>query len=184
MKMHHVLYPALGLLLGAPGIADAHTLGPEAGIVAGLLHPLTGPDHLLTLLAAGFWAQRLGGTARWSIPATILTALLAGALLAMSGVVWALVEPAVWCSVAVMTWVGLRGTAWGLVPSCSLATAVGILHGYAHAAGLPVERTLVWFTAGMLVTSATLVVIGMSLALAAQTASPRLAGIKVSTDRL
>lgn len=179
MKIHHILYPAVGLLLAAPGIADAHTPGPEAGIVAGLLHPLTGPDHLLTLLAAGFWAQRLGKAARWSIPVTLLIALLAGALLAMSGVQWALIEPAMWCSVAVMTWVSLRGTALGMVPSCSLAAAVGILHGYAHAAGLPVERDLLSFTAGILMTSAALVLVGMALARAAQTASPQFDRIKV-----
>jgi hydrogenase/urease accessory protein HupE len=53
----------LCLTLSVPAVASAHA-SPEHGLVAGLIHPLTGLDHWVILLAAGFWAQRMGGTAR------------------------------------------------------------------------------------------------------------------------
>jgi urease accessory protein len=47
------------LLACLPLPALAHSGHPEAaGLVAGLLHPLTGADHLLALLAVGIWSAR------------------------------------------------------------------------------------------------------------------------------
>ena len=46
-------------LLAAALPAAAHPgHGPESGLVAGLLHPLTGIDHLLALLAVGLWSRQ------------------------------------------------------------------------------------------------------------------------------
>ena len=47
-------------LLLAP-LAHAHTgTHATAGLVEGFIHPLTGLDHLLVAIAAGYWAARAG----------------------------------------------------------------------------------------------------------------------------
>ena len=65
----------LFLTIGAPAIANAH-VSLEHGLVAGLVHPLTGLDHWVTLLAAGFLAQRIRGAARILVPVLLVLALL------------------------------------------------------------------------------------------------------------
>ncbi|MBQ1761274.1 MAG: HupE/UreJ family protein, partial [Aquincola sp.] len=91
----------LGLAAAAlPLIASAHVGQDGAahhGLLAGLLHPFTGLDHLLAMLAVGTWGalslpasgaargglQRLGAAAR--LPLVFAALLLAGALAAAAG---------------------------------------------------------------------------------------------------
>lgn len=164
MQTRRPAIAALCLLTAMPGMANAHMLGADHDIMAGLLHPLTGADHLLTLLAAGFWAARLGRTTRIVVPLVLLFALLTGALFAMSGVRWSLIEPALWSSVLVMAWLALRGVALGAFVGCVLSVTVGVLHGYAHAVGFSVDHNLGWFATGMMMTSAALLGAGAALA--------------------
>lgn len=57
------------VLFAAP--AAAHTgAGVSAGLWHGVLHPLGGLDHLLTMLSVGVFAALLGGRARWLVPAS------------------------------------------------------------------------------------------------------------------
>jgi len=48
---------ATGLLLALPAAAHPGH-GLESGFAAGLLHPVTGIDHLLALLAVGLWSRQ------------------------------------------------------------------------------------------------------------------------------
>lgn len=48
---------AAALALALPAAAHPGH-GVETGFLAGLLHPLTGPDHLLALLAVGLWSRQ------------------------------------------------------------------------------------------------------------------------------
>src|SRR5690242_13426774 len=70
-----------------PALAQAHP-GHDAGgsFVAGVIHPLTGVDHLLALVAAGALGWRMGGRARIQVPLMFLVALQAGILAGYAGV--------------------------------------------------------------------------------------------------
>ena len=166
MRMRYIAPLILGPLLATPRIAAAHVLGPEAGIVAGLVHPLTGPDHLLMLLAAGFYAQRLGHGVRWRVPLGVMCALLGGALAGALGGPAATLEPLVWASAAVMTWMGVRAPVLDWRRGASFAGAVGLLHGYVHGGELHFHHGLAGFLTGMLASSALLLAFGMALAAA------------------
>ncbi|MFV0245560.1 MAG: HupE/UreJ family protein, partial [Qingshengfaniella sp.] len=56
-------------LFGVAGPAMAHT-GPglHGSLVAGMVHPLFGLDHLIAMLAVGRWASTLSGRTRWAVP--------------------------------------------------------------------------------------------------------------------
>jgi urease accessory protein len=57
--IHTSMLTFIALLL-AP-LAHAHTgIQAAAGLVEGFTHPLTGLDHLLVAIAAGYWAARAG----------------------------------------------------------------------------------------------------------------------------
>ena len=72
-----------GLLL--PSLAYAHP-GHGAGFVAAFVHPFSGIDHWLMMLFVGIWAGRIGGSARWQLPASFLAAMTVGFLLAAGGI--------------------------------------------------------------------------------------------------
>lgn len=67
---------AAGMLL-ASSVALAHpghaTVSPGNMLAAGLLHPLTGIDHLLAMLAVGLWAatSHISRRMPWAAPAMV-----------------------------------------------------------------------------------------------------------------
>ena len=66
----------------APALAHpGHPLA-DSGLLSGLLHPMLGWDHLLTMLVVGIWAAQLGGRARLWVPASFLALMAVGAGLA------------------------------------------------------------------------------------------------------
>ena len=63
----------------APGAARAHTgAGGTDGIVHGLMHPVTGLDHVLAMVAVGVLAAFLGGRALWLVPASFVALAAVG----------------------------------------------------------------------------------------------------------
>jgi hypothetical protein len=83
-----------GASLAHPGHAD--------GAMAGLMHPLTGADHILAILAVGLWGAQLGGRAQWILPASFVCLLAAGGALGMSGIALPMVEAGILASVLLL----------------------------------------------------------------------------------
>ncbi|AVR96512.1 HupE/UreJ family protein [Pseudoduganella armeniaca] len=145
------------LLAGLPLPALAHPGHLEAaGFVAGLLHPLTGPDHLLALLSVGIWCARQ--PARPAV--AFMLALAAGAGLAMMG--WRL--PALEGGIALsLLLAGLMvAAAVRLPPALAAIVMAGfaLWHGNAHGLELPHAAG----AAGFLLASAGLLWVGARLA--------------------
>lgn len=69
--MKHTAHFLLALLRAGP--AAAHGFGGT-----GFLHPLTGPDHMLAMVAVGAWSAQIGGRAIWAVPAAFLIAMAFG----------------------------------------------------------------------------------------------------------
>src|SRR5580704_18447706 len=74
---------AMALLMAMP--AFAHT-GAAAGLAAGFLHPLSGPDHLLAMVSVGIWGAELGAPAIWLLPITFPLIMALGGALGVIGV--------------------------------------------------------------------------------------------------
>jgi urease accessory protein len=121
----------LGLL---PLLAGAHTgqdLAAHHGLVDGLVHPLTGADHLAAMLSVGLWSG-LSARRAWVAPLVFASLLLTGALLAQAGVGFALVEPMIAASLLVL---GLLLASRLALPPLAGAALVGgfaLFHGAAH----------------------------------------------------
>ena len=81
-----------------PGALADHS---HTGFVSGLLHPLTGPDHLAAMLAVGMWSA-LVLRPRWAAPLAFVLLLLAGAWAAQAGLQVPAVEPMIAASLLVM----------------------------------------------------------------------------------
>jgi len=133
-----------------------------SGLLAGLLHPFTGLDHLLAMLAVGVWASQLWqGRARLGAPALFLAMLLLGALAAMGG--WVAPQLEVWVAASVLAFgalllVGSRVPAGlGLLV---LAVAAWV-HGQAHGMELVPGASASLFITGFMLGSAILHGLGL-----------------------
>ena len=131
---------AAALLFLTPTLALAHPGHPghEAlGLRAGLLHPFTGADHMLAMVAVGLWAALRGGKAVWAWPVAFVAALLAGFALGKTGFALPLAEPMVLASIIVL---GALVAANAKAPTgvgVVLIALFGAAHGYAHGAESP-----------------------------------------------
>lgn len=169
---------ATALLLAAASTAALAHVGGDGGehhgLLSGALHPITGLDHLTAMLAVGMWSAM---TARrvWLAPLSFAALLLVGALVAKLGVALPAIEPVIAASLLV---VGLLVTTRTRLPEWAGAALVGafaLFHGAAHGQELAGGMAL----AGMVLGTAVLHTVGMTLGLSLQRASawlPRVAG--------
>ena len=65
--MKKMLLTILGIV-AFPAIAFAHPGHEMANFASGFIHPFTGIDHLLVMLAVGYWAGKSQSSARWQVP--------------------------------------------------------------------------------------------------------------------
>lgn len=79
------LAQGLGAILAfvTPGVAQAHVLDVEAfaafgPLVAGLGHPVLGPDHFLAMFSVGVVSAILGGRHYWLVPACFVCVMPLG----------------------------------------------------------------------------------------------------------
>lgn len=154
----------VGVLAGAllsQTPVSAHTGHEVSGFGPGLLHPIAGPDHLLAMVAIGIVAV-VAGTRRMSllVPAGFLFGMTIGAVLAMNSITFGAIEIFVSLSViasGVLCIARLRRNTLAL----PLAAAVlGLAHGQAHGAEVPLGAVPVSYLLGFLVTTAALHLVG------------------------
>jgi urease accessory protein len=130
----HPHLPACLLLLLLPAVALAHP-GDDltTSVAAGLLHPLTGLDHLLAMIATGIWAAHLSRRASISLPMIFAAAMLVGGALVAFGVGLPGIEPMIALSVAVLGLLIAAGVRVNEIVGAGLIATFAIFHGYAHA---------------------------------------------------
>ena len=125
----------LVVLALAPLPALAHPGGPlEHGVVAGLMHPLLGMDHLVAMLTVGLWAGLQGGAARLALPGAFMAAMALGMGLGMAGLAMPGVEAGVLASVRVLGVLAALAVRMPLSAAAPLVGLAGLLHGHAHGA--------------------------------------------------
>lgn len=153
-----------GLALAA-GPALAHP-GHGFGFEAGLLHPLTGADHLLAMLAVGLWSGFALKRHVWAGAASFMAAMTLGAGLAWAGLRLPGVEGAILASLlgfGLMVALARRGQG-ARVTGASLAMVAlfAAAHGYAH--GAEAKGAVSLYLAGFLIATAALHLVGIYLA--------------------
>jgi len=135
--------------------------------VSGVAHPLNGVDHILAMIAVGLWAVLAGGRAIWIWPMSFVAAMLAGFVVASSGVPMPLVEPALSSSVVILgLFVALAVNA-PLWLGAATAGLFAFFHGHAHGAEAA-TASLIPYAAGFALATAALHVIGIALGLFAE----------------
>lgn len=153
----------------APAAALAHPGHDGAGGLAhGLVHPLTGIDHVLAMIAVGVLAAQYGGRALWLVPMSFLVAMAAAGAIGMAGIPVQIVEAGIGLSVVVL---GLMIAFQIRPPTLVAMVVVGffeLFHGYAHGSEMPGGLAGLSFAAGFLGATALLLGAGVGLGLLLQ----------------
>lgn len=166
--------------LAHPGHPGHETLGAWAGFI----HPFTGLDHLLAMLAVGLWAALRGGTARLTWPATFLAAMAFGFVAPQLDP--SLLEGGVLGSVVLLGALTAANVAGRERLGLAVVALAGALHGMAHAAD--VGQANAGFELGMLAATGLLhaagLVAGLALARLQRAGWIRLIGAGVAASGL
>lgn len=157
----------LGVAALVPSVALAHPGHVhEMSLMQGLLHPLTGLDHVLAMTAVGLWAAQQGGRALWAWPLTFVTVMLAGGLLGMEGFALPAIEPVIAASVFVLGLLVAGSTAMPVWAGAALVGLFALFHGNAHGLEAPANGAGALYAAGFVASTALLHVAGLGLGFA------------------
>jgi urease accessory protein len=150
------------VVLLLPALAEAHTGGSETGLIAGLMHPVFGPDHLLAMISVGVVSVQLGGDNIWRMPLAFVGAMIVGAVLGLQQVALPYAELGIAASVLVLG-VGIVFAHRGMspYPITALVAFFGALHGYAHGAEIPRSVSPALYTLGFVISTSVLHIFGM-----------------------
>lgn len=131
-----------------------------SGIADGLLHPLTGLDHLLAMVGVGLWSAQQSGHSRWLIPGSFVLLMGFAGWLGTLGYSLPFIESGIATSVLLI----------GLLISFSIKTSAlfgmlmvgmfAVLHGFAHGTEMPPSVSAWQFGAGFMLTTTLLHAIG------------------------
>lgn len=156
----------LALLLLWPAAVFAHEAESlRLGITGGILHPLSGPDHLLAMVAVGIWGAFLGRPLIYLLPIVFPTLMAIGGVAAMAGVRFPPVEIGIALSVIVLgaaILLAWRAPVWLAMIAVGL---FGLFHGYAHGLELPSMADPIGFSLGFVVATGFLHIAGIALGL-------------------
>ena len=169
---------AIGLVLGllSQG-AEAHSgTGIVGGFWSGVLHPITGWDHVIAMFAVGLWGAFLGRPAIWILPVVFpLVMAFGGAMQAVAdnpcvrfggamgvlGIPLPQVETGIALSAVVL---GLMVAMAARLPILWAGLIVGvfaIFHGHAHGTELPDAANPFAYALGFVVATGGLHILGI-----------------------
>lgn len=163
MRRSAIALTTLALLAISPAAFahPGHLTG--SGFATGLLHPFTGLDHLLAMLAVGLWAAQRGGRYLFVIPASFVAMMALGATAGASGIALPLVEPGILGSLLVFGLLIAFDARLPLAAGMAIIGGFALFHGYAHAVEMPSQASLAVFGSGMLLGSVMLHLVGIGL---------------------
>jgi len=139
--------------------------GQAAGFLSGLLHPISGLDHVVAMIAVGLWGAQLGAPAIWLLPVTFPLVMAFGGMLGLLGIPIPGVEIGI----------GLSAVALGAMvffearpPNWVAAVLVGlfaVFHGHAHGTELPAGQSGLYYSLGFVIATGCLHALGIAIGL-------------------
>lgn len=163
-------------LASLPSNAWAHAQEDKAsGFLTGFLHPISGWDHVLAMIAVGVWGAQLGAPAMWLLPVAFPMLMALGGTMGLLGIPLPGTELGIALSAIVL---GAMVFAEARPPLWVAATVVAIFavfHGHAHGTELPPGGDGLLYSAGFVVATGCLHGVGITIGLVHRWASGRLA---------
>ena len=144
--------------------ASAHSIASESGsLISGLVHPLMGLDHILAMIAVGFWAAQLGGSALWRLPLSFMSMMVFAAVIAASGFNLPSADLLIAASVICLGCLIALGIRLPINISACLVGLFAVFHGYAHGLEMPQTPSAIYYGSGFIIATALLHLSGIVL---------------------
>jgi urease accessory protein len=158
------------LLLLSTSPAQAHIIhGEPVSFRSGFLHPLSGWDHIIAMVAVGIWGAQLGAPAIWVLPVTFPMVMSFGGFLGLIRVPlpggehfveWGIALSGVMLGAMVLGEV--RPKLWVAAFTVGL---FGLCHGYAHGYELPAGESGLYYSCGFVLATGLLHLAGITIGL-------------------
>lgn len=155
---------AAATLFATPAHAHDGT-GLAGGFIAGVLHPLAGIDHMLAMISVGLWGAFLGRPLVYALPMLFPATMAFGGALGMLGVGFPPVELGIALSVVTLGAMILFAVRAPVVVACVIVAIFALFHGYAHGAELPSAADPVGYSAGFVLSTGLLHLVGIAFGL-------------------
>jgi len=163
-------YGLLSLLAGLavllPVSASAHIVKGEAiGFFSGFIHPISGLDHIIAMVAVGMWGAQLRAPAIWLLPVTFPLVMAFGGFLGLIGVPLPGSEIAIALSGVCLGAAVLFEARPPLWVAAVLVGIFGLFHGYAHGSELPPGQNALLYSLGFVIATGLLHLTGITIGL-------------------
>lgn len=171
------------LFLFMPTLASAHTgFGETSGVLHGMIHPISGLDHLLAMIMVGVFAQQLGQRARWLVPLSLLALMTTGGATGILDLKVSLIETAIAVSVIMFGGMVALRTKMPTLLAMGIVGFFALFHGYARGAEIPDNIGGFAYGAGFLMMTAVLHALGIAMGFIVAETSRRHGSIIVRTS--
>lgn len=151
-------------LLSQPALAHEQA-GIAGGFASGFLHPLTGLDHMIAMVAVGIWGAQLGAPAIWVLPVTFPIVMAMGGVVGILKLPLPFQEPAIALSALVLGAAVAVRLKTPFAVAAAIVAVFAIFHGYAHGTELPHAANPFAYGIGFVVATGLLHLCGISIGL-------------------
>jgi urease accessory protein len=154
------------LILLSPLTAFAHKRGGEViGFASGFLHPISGLDHILAMVAVGMWGAQLGAPAMWVLPVVFPMVMALGGMMGLMGIKLPGIELCIAMSALALGFAVCREARPKLWIAAIIVGVFAIAHGHAHGTELPMGASGVLYSIGFVIATGLLHALGIGIGL-------------------
>ena len=153
---------ALALFVAQTALAHAQA-GQAVGFVTGFMHPITGLDHVLAMVAVGLWGAQLGAPAIWVLPVAFPMVMALGGMLGLLGVPLPGIEYGIATSAVLLGAAVMLELRPPLVVAALLVSVFAIFHGHAHGTELPPGQSALLYSVGFVIATGCLHALGIAV---------------------
>ena len=165
-RIHNVaqVIAVLGVAIvwAEPAIAHPQK-GAAVGFVTGFVHPISGLDHVLAMVAVGLWGAQLGAPVIWLLPVAFPMVMAFGGMLGLIGVHLPGIEYGIAASAILLG----AAVMFEVRPPLALAAALvgffAICHGHAHGTELPPNESALLYSMGFVIATGCLHGVGIGI---------------------
>lgn len=141
----------------------AHTGQGVDGLYAGIIHPLSGLDHVVAMVAVGLWGGILGKPALWQLPVAFPVIMAVAGAFGAVGVPLPGVEVGIALSGIVLGCMVLFAVKMPVWSATVLVGVFAVFHGHAHGAELPSSANPMAYALGFVLATGTLHLSGIAI---------------------
>jgi urease accessory protein len=153
---------ALAILWAQPALAHVGK-GEAASLLTGLLHPISGLDHVLAMVAVGLWGAQLGAPAIWMLPVAFPLVMAMGGMLGFMGVPVPGIEYGIAASGILLGAAVMLEVRPPLVVAAVLVGVFAIFHGHAHGTELGLGQNPLLYSMGFVMATGCLHALGIGI---------------------